>query len=496
VAYADTGRMSASRASSPGINSKRTHERFKHDQITWSGMDVLLSEQDRRKVANYSLAEQSSMQEEIKNLIQVQTMNIETLNRRSGVLAAYADDEEDYADEFDDEFDAAPLPRPARSTPSRPSPAATPARGADLFVKPATAPSVLSRDEMLRMHAGRWKTYTVCPPEWDMTPTEYRHAVSRCSPDHVSMTQFINGLGVAILAAIGAIQGVGILRGAVNFEWTTTIVLALTFVGALTGLWMETASKHKARGRLSLMDPRLCVEVSDPDVDASLRALMAPLDDADKEDPVLATAEGRRPRLSAAYETARRAQAATEGAEAPHEMPTDEVAERRRRWTVVLDRFEAVDTTWADLLTDPLAVLEHSRLLDVKNEATAAFIEAHGHARDLIGARTRDATDLTPPPLETLREAETAVRALATAWEDAQVRAQRAGYEWMPEADRRRARRATTFLLTAADETLTVEARLNAAEKALELMRAIETVPVPQPILRELAEAKALAIEA
>lgn len=466
----------------PGPNSravasnhyKRTNLRFTAEQDQWQ----------RVRAMNLQQYEQSlqATKDQVKALINTQSEQIIENN--------FALD--DIHDGLDDEFDPTPTrPRPMlERAPLRSERREGAVRDADLDIARST-----SLKESLRLHQEAWQEYRVCPPAWDMTPADYRATSVDCNTSPlVPLAGVSGGMTWVSLAGLGVATAI---PGGFSPDATLWLVNGLCGVAGGALMRFAGAAKRRARRRVAELDPREAIVLTSKAAIDTIEALAVPLDDPDTpESRASLDLGGRAERLEKMYETARRlAQGQQAAAGAPSNAATAaaaETAERRRRWTLVLDRFENVDDAWASLLTDPIAVLEHARLLDVSSPATATFIEAHGYARDLIGSRTRDEADV--PPMETLREVETAVRAMATAWSDAKVRAQRAGYEWMPEADRTRARRATGFLAQAADKGLDWTARVTYAEKALALMRAIEVVPVPQPILRELAAASALAL--
>lgn len=431
------------------------------------------------------------------------------------------DDEDDYDDPWDDfgdndeddDFDPAPAEcdwspssrnrrAPLRSE-RREKEAIDAALGSRL---PALSPA-----EILSLHAEKAHSpgsYPVCPPEWDMTPNQYETATWRAASGSFDLFQTIMLLCVLMSTVGFAVIGASLMGWTHSTSGSIGPLILFGAIDVAVGSKMayERAQKNKAGRQLEALDPRQTVVLTDPEHVVTMRGAAAVLD---KNGASLADG-ARWTVLKQMYETAQKFAAdetsedanSRQGEAGDHHTVAaefgleSEVAERRRRWTQALARFEVVDDAWADLLTDPIAVLEHARLLDVKNEATATFIEAHGHARDLIGSRSRETTDADLPPMTTVRELETAVRALATAWADAQVRAKRAGYDWMPEEDLKRARRATGLLAQAADEGVDWGLRVNLTEQALKLMRAIEVVPVPEQVLGELAAKAAPAIEA
>lgn len=369
----------------------------------------------------------------------------------------------------------------------------------------------LTGHEVRSRHAALAGTFAVCPPEWDLSPREYGEQAVTSTAAYVTPARMI--WTFALLLAMTMLLGIERFD---LIDDTTGLRWALGGLGAIVGVVAVADTRGRlARHRLRGLDPRDVVVLTRPESQKTIEAFTRPLAAPDADGghdgmPVGMSLAQRERILTTAYETALRLRAEEENATVeatsvpsatssatsltaranPSAAETDPL-ERRRRWTLLLARFEHVDKQWADLLTDPLAVLEHARLLDVSHPPTAAFIEAHGHARDLIGSRTRTSPDTDLPPVETLREIETAVRTMATAWTDAQTRAQRAGYAWLPDADRKRARQATSLLTQAADTQLSVQAAINLTEKALELLRAIETVPIPQPVLRALGQATA-----
>lgn len=337
--------------------------------------------------------------------------------------------------------------------------------------------SALHTDAVLDMHAGRWEDFTVCPPEWNMTPTQYRVAISNTSPG-LSIFHILLGLPlfVCTLMSGGLVAGMVIHDRSVSESggWTMLLMpaLAVLLAGMLAAF---TRHRKNAQARMLPLDPRLAVVLKNEGDRRTIRALAEPLADPD------VSPETRARVLGDMYAEATRLVANRQSTRTdPATAAALELAEARRRWQQTLDRFATIDLAWADLLIDPLAVLEHSQLLDVSNPATKTLIETHGHARDLIGART--IADL--PSDGTLDRTETAVRALETAWSDAHTRAERAGYAWLPEADQKRARQAVALLATADDEDGTPEeVRAQALAKAIELLKAITTVPVPTPVI-------------
>lgn len=368
---------------------------------------------------------------------------------------------------------------------------------------------VLPKYDLLRMHARRWDSTTVCPPQWDLSPVEYQRTVGRCGPGF-SAVSILAAVGLFPTATLGVGVGINLAQGDGYFGpgpvAGTFIVLAALFF-LIFGV-SNARGRAKARQRVQELDPRDAVVLNSAEARRAVLAMAAPLTvptetpegtsrpplSAEDRSRLLGDLYAEASRLSVIEKTAtftQAAQAVVSTAAAAAQVE-DEHADRKRRWAQTWGRFEAIDLAWADLLTDPLAVLDHALLLDVSNVATARFIEAHGHARDLIGTRT--VTDL--PPASTLTEIQIAVRALDTAWTDAKTRAERAGYGWLPKADRKRARQAAALLATAADESLTVAARANAGAKAVELLNAIEAVPMPRVTMLALSERTRLPLAA
>jgi hypothetical protein len=333
--------------------------------------------------------------------------------------------------------------------------------------------AVVSRKDTLAGHAVRGSRYTVCPPEWNLTPTQYLSARADC--DSVGDSVLLAGLALSVMGGSAAVATYDATHGTTP-AWVP-VAFSVIFLVVLIALAVQLTTRRRTRTMMAAFDPALAIDIkTDRDRD-TLKTIAQPLSDKNL------SPDERQRVLTGMYVVATRMAEQEQADDFLTALGEGAREERRTRWDRALDRFEAVDTAWANLITDPLAVLDHARLLDVAHAPTERFIEAHGRARDLIGSRTR--TDL--PTDGTLDTIETAVRALDTAWNDARTRAERAGYDWLPAADRRRARQAHALLVAAADDSCTLAERASAAEKALALLQDIETVPVPKPILTTLA---------
>lgn len=163
------------------------------------------------------------------------------------------------------------------------------------------------------------------------------------------------------------------------------------------------------------------------------------------------------------------------------------------RWDTLYSKFDSVRLEWGGLAADPLAILEHSRLLDVAFPKTAAFMDSFSRLQDRITALQASKKKLSEAEVSSL-EALTAE--VARTWEAAKVGAARASYAWLPEREQGYAATAVRLLKLAADESASVSERATAAEKAAVLLKKIEAVTFPTPMLTELEAGTYLALEA
>lgn len=153
-----------------------------------------------------------------------------------------------------------------------------------------------------------------------------------------------------------------------------------------------------------------------------------------------------------------------------------------QRWNDAREKHERVIEAWTAIVTDPLAALDHTLLLDVTQPRTAAFIEAYGHAQDLAAIHGDD----MPDGESEQRAYVTAVRKADEAWTEAVRHARHVHLNWLPAAEERRARQAKGLLATAADEDVPVHLRADAAAKAAELLSKVASFVLPQPTMLAL----------
>jgi hypothetical protein len=153
---------------------------------------------------------------------------------------------------------------------------------------------------------------------------------------------------------------------------------------------------------------------------------------------------------------------------------------REDQWRDAWTRWCAVDDTWTDLLCDPLAALSHAELLDVTLPRTGAFVTAYAEVREMMTGRT---AATVPADLSRLIRA---VNEVDTAWTEAREHAEHVGYAWLPEAERKIAAKAEKALTLAADTSIAIEERANAAQTAARLLGQIKTVRLPKKARAEL----------
>lgn len=175
---------------------------------------------------------------------------------------------------------------------------------------------------------------------------------------------------------------------------------------------------------------------------------------------------------------------------APAVRPTPALT-AQQRWNAALATHEKVIEAWTKIVTDPLAALDHTLLLDVTQPRTAAFIEAYGHAQDLAAIH-----GITMPTDESEQRAyATAVRKTDEAWTEAVRHAKHVHLNWLPAEEEKRARQAKGLLSTAADETVPVHLRAEAAKKAADLLAKVASFVLPEAATQAL-ETSLRAIEA
>lgn len=163
------------------------------------------------------------------------------------------------------------------------------------------------------------------------------------------------------------------------------------------------------------------------------------------------------------------------------------------RWDTMYAKFDEVRLEWGGLNADPLSILEHSRLLDVSFPKTAAFLDSFHRLQDRINVLQSSKAKLDAVQVNELEELTATV---ARTWTDAKVAAERASYNWLPEAERGYASTAANLLRLASNEAATVSERAQAAERAAKMLRRIEHFAFPTPTMTALEAGTYLALEA
>lgn len=151
-------------------------------------------------------------------------------------------------------------------------------------------------------------------------------------------------------------------------------------------------------------------------------------------------------------------------------------------WRLARERHERVATAWTDLVCDPLAALTHCALFDVANPSTAAFISAYGRAGDFLSVHGTE----QPRERALVDEYADLARSAETTWRTAVTRAERTGFEWLPEDQRADAERASRLLALASSESAPLAERASAAERASVLLRRIHAVVLPDTAMQAL----------
>lgn len=163
------------------------------------------------------------------------------------------------------------------------------------------------------------------------------------------------------------------------------------------------------------------------------------------------------------------------------------------RWATVEGKYDSVRLEWGGLAADPLAILEHSRLLDVAFGPTAAFLDSFSLLQDRIGVLQASGRRLQAGEVTEMEELTAKVH---RSWAAAKTAAERASYAWLPKREQGYAATAANLLRLAANEGASVSERATAAEKAAGLLRRIEAVTLPAPLLAALEAPTYLALEA
>lgn len=166
------------------------------------------------------------------------------------------------------------------------------------------------------------------------------------------------------------------------------------------------------------------------------------------------------------------------------------------RWADAVARFEAVEKEWDEIVTDPLAALDHAPLLDMRlmpdgsTSRTGLFVEAFGKAKDLRARHAAHSPATGPEDRADVIEFEDATRAAAIAWTEAKRWAKHVGINSLPESERDIARRARKALKKAMHDLTPIEEAITAAETAARLLRSIHSVVLPEKAMLQI-EAKA-----
>ena len=154
-----------------------------------------------------------------------------------------------------------------------------------------------------------------------------------------------------------------------------------------------------------------------------------------------------------------------------------------KRWDTAYSRYDEVRLAWGGLVADPLAILEHSRLLDVSFKPTALFMDSYNKLQDRMAVLEAARGKRTEAEVES---AEDLVTEVTRTWQAAQAAAERASYSWLPPTERAHAATAARLLKLASDEGASVGERASAAEKAAKLLRRISTITFPKPLFNAL----------
>lgn len=387
------------------------------------------------------------------------------------------------------------------------------------------------------------QTLMLTPPDWDLSPAEYRSLAAADVPQSgkvvagsASLTAIGAGTFWGVIAMPGPAQDVdAVLRlaASVGLPMSIGALAATLFTGLRYVRW-----RHHDRSGLAHRDP--AEAISPIGLPSEVYEVLVRLADVGE----LRSAEERRERLGLAYNYARQFCDALQGTSgslydlvercpqqisdllaltlqdnkalehvkgAAHTLnlhwtvyrsdnPTLTSATTfsaepslQAQWDTAIETHDRVVEEWADIVTDPLAALEHSLLLDVTQPRTATFIDAYGQAQDLravIGT-----TCPTGPDARTrVREYLSAVRKANTAWADASRHAAHVNLRWLPEAEATSVRRASVFLAVAADETATLPERAAAASKAAALLAEVTSFVLPAEAMRELETTRRLAL--
>lgn len=165
---------------------------------------------------------------------------------------------------------------------------------------------------------------------------------------------------------------------------------------------------------------------------------------------------------------------------------------RTQRWADAVARHDRISDAWADIITDPLAALDHSLLLDVTQPRTAKFIETYGRAQDL---RALHGTTY-PTKDEVVADYLSIVRQTDEAWSDAVRHARHVHLAWLPESEAKRVRQASALLATAADKSQPMHLRADSAAKAAELLAKVTSFYLPEPSATAIETQARLALPA
>lgn len=150
-------------------------------------------------------------------------------------------------------------------------------------------------------------------------------------------------------------------------------------------------------------------------------------------------------------------------------------------WTEACGRHDGVSEAWGAIVTDPLAALDHSLLLDVTQPRTAAFLTAYGEAQDF-----RAIHGATYPGREAAEAYVGLARRVETAWQEAYRYSEQVGLQWLSPEDRQLMERAGRLLRLASDERTPVAERASAARHAAKLLASFQAFTLPQAALQAL----------
>lgn len=382
--------------------------------------------------------------------------------------------------------------------------------------------------------------YRACPPEWDVTPTEYTTWVARVEAyrdrrhSNAGVEEPVPGEAVMHVAgAAGNVAGWSLLGMWMATSPHPAVALMMLLIGAATtwGAWVAT--RHglavAASNRLAELPEghsKVALSIGREQVNEAMKELPSRPDPAVRReslrrlwaDAQVQEAARKRKEAEAALKRAAEEKAAaissakaakaTAGKDAyqariraleealrdkivlDNPLPEEQSSSTAELLELATARHDRVAQAWGAVISDPLNALDHASLFDVSDARTAKFVTAYGELEDLRSIHREGIPD------RLVDEYVTKTRECERLWEDAYAYSTKRGIDFLPAGERDLARKASRLLALAANESAPLPERAQAAERAAELLNKITAVTLPEASRMQISALTRLAITA